>query len=257
MVFVRARGLAARWSWRMGAIVALAGGMLVAAGPSAVLAECTNFPVAADGHLDVGYAFTARVAEASRNVDPPSGGAPYDWHVVLVVDDVHLGDVPDRLVYNGWTVGCHELRGDDLRTGDRLFIAAQHLRLGELPTDPIWGDVAAWRRVDGGWRFDERAMAYGASEAYYPAAVREARTTAEILAIVRDGALPPTDAAATSDARSGAGEDGSLVLLLGAFGAGLALAVFVALMQIAAKRRAGPEQPEQSAPGAARASTAD
>ena len=38
---------------------------------------------------------------------------------------------------------------------------------------------------------------------------------------------------------------------------GLALAVFVALMQIAAKRRAGPEQPEQSAPGAARASTAD
>lgn len=161
-------------------------------------AECMDSPPMANEAIDAAYALDATVIEASNTIGPASpDSAEFDWHVELRVDRRYLGRIPDRLSYNGWAVGCHELLGDRLHTGDRLFIVSNVYRERPSPpgADPFaWIDakVLAWKRVDGRWSFYENALDYGSDPEFYPRAAREATTTAEILRLVDLGFLPQT-----------------------------------------------------------------
>jgi hypothetical protein len=177
---------------RVPAAVVLAALLLTTAAPSAV-AECMDWPIGTTERLDVAYAFSAMVMEASRDVDPPKpDNADFDWHVELAIDRSYRGDVPERLVYNGWDVGCHELRGDGLRTGDRIFVATERLDISHLPGDPFDGDVVVWKRTGDGWALHADALRYRSDEEFYPKAARTATTTAEILRLVSAASVPDT-----------------------------------------------------------------
>lgn len=162
------------------------------------LAECMDLPPRANEPIDAANAFVATVVDASNDIDPTSADGPeFDWHVELRVDRLYRGRIPDRLSYNGWAVGCHELLGDHLHAGDRLFIVSNVYR--ERPTPPgadpfAWIDaqVLAWRLVDGRWSFYEDALDYGTDREFYPRAARQATTTAEILRLADRGFLPDT-----------------------------------------------------------------
>jgi hypothetical protein len=176
-----------------GLAIALSGAFAPAA-----LAECTDWPPRANERLDVAYAFIATVTEASNTIDPAQPDtADFNWHVELRVDRLYRGHVPERLSYDGWAVGCHELRGDRLRTGDRLFVVSnvfiEHPRPpGADPFAAVGAQVVAWKRVDGRWRFYEDALDYGADRHFYPPAARQATTTEEILDLMPVGFLPDT-----------------------------------------------------------------
>ena len=177
--------------------VALALAFPAAFAPDA-LAECMDSPPRANERIDVAYAFTATVIDASNTIDPVHPDShDFNWHVDLRVDRVHRGSLPERLIYNGWSVGCHELLGDQLHAGDRLFIVSNVYR--EQPTPPgadpfAWIDaqVLAWRRIDRQWSFYEDALDYGTDREFYPRAARQATTTAEILRLADIGFLPDT-----------------------------------------------------------------
>jgi hypothetical protein len=164
----------------------------------AALAECMDSPPRADERVEISHAFTATVIEASNTIDPAHpDSAEFNWHVELRVERVYRGEIPRRLAYNGWSVGCHELQGDRLHTGDRLFIASNVFVAEPSPpgADPfawIGAHVLAWRRTEGGWRFYEDALDYGFDRAFYPAAARRATTTAEILRLTGIGFVPDT-----------------------------------------------------------------
>lgn len=195
--------------------LAIASTLLATTAPSAS-AECFNSAPDADEPLTIGYAFVATVTEASENVDPIEEMAAFDWHVELSVERTYLGQVPDSIVYNGWEYGCHELRGEGLHTGDRIFVATENLNIGYLPRDPFGGDVVAWRSHAGGWRFYEDAVLSGANEGSYPQAARDATTQAEILAIVASAAQPDTSTMGATDDQAEA--IASPLRLLAAFG---------------------------------------
>jgi hypothetical protein len=166
---------------------------------STASAECLNYPIAAGDHLNVGYAFVATVTEVSDAVDPPQAdSAPYDWHVELDVERTYRGHVPDRLTFNGWDVGCHNLRGDHLRAGDRIFIATERLDLRPSRVDPFWGDVVAWKGTRGAWAFYATALDHAYDKAFYPAAARSATTTADILALIHSDPAPDTSTEASA-----------------------------------------------------------
>ena len=177
--------------------VALALAFPAAFAPDA-LAECMDSPPRANEPIDVAYAFTATVIDASNTIDPVHPDShDFNWHVDLRVDRVHRGSLPERLIYNGWSVGCHELLGDQLHAGDRLFIVSNVYREQATPpgADPFaWIDaqVLAWRRIDGQWSFYEDALDYGTDREFYPRAARQATTTAEILRLADLGFLPDT-----------------------------------------------------------------
>lgn len=210
-------------------------GLILVTVPPTVSAECFGFPVRAGERLDAGYAFTATVTDASANVDPPKpDNAAFDWHVELEVEQRYRGDVPDQLVYNGWDVGCHELVGNHLQTGDRIFILSQDLHLDWNPGDPFDGDVVVWKWTGDGWAFYSKVMDYGSDRQFYPAAVRRATTTAAILKLVAEAA-PNTDAAQVGIA-TGPERDApaGLTILALAFTAG-----FVLAWRRASRRRLG------------------
>jgi hypothetical protein len=170
---------------------------------STASAECLDYPIAAGDHLDVGYAFVATVTEASDAVDPPQAdSAPYDWHVELAVERTYRGYVPDQLTFNGWDVGCHNLRGEHLRAGDRIFIATERLELRSSRVDPFWGDVVAWKDAGGGWAFYTSALDHAYDKAFYPRAARSATTTADILALIRSDPAPDTSTEVSAGERS-------------------------------------------------------
>jgi hypothetical protein len=166
---------------------------------STASAECFPFPESATAQLDVGYAFIATVTESSRDVDPPETNppdgpyAPFDWHIEFAVDRTYLGKVPTKIVYNGWDVGCHELRADHLTTGDKVFILAEAFHPEFRPRDPFDGDVVVWKATASGWRFDPDVLMYGSNTKVYTKAVRDASTSAEILRIVAAHSLAQTD----------------------------------------------------------------
>lgn len=183
------------------AALALAAGALAWAVPT-VLAECPPRDGAADRHLDVGYAFTATVTDVSNQVDPPrQGSADFDWHVALHVDRTFRGEVPDDIVFNGWTAQCgFGVRGDQLHVGERVFVAGQRLQPERFPTDPFAGDLALWTRTGGEWRYARDVLTYDQTTRLDPdsSAVRAATTTPEILALIRTGA-PDTSTAAPDE----------------------------------------------------------
>lgn len=171
--------------------------------PRPASAECFTGPVKAGDVPRVRFAFIATVADASDHVDPVEGMAAYDWHVELRTEQSYLGKVPPSLKYNGWKYGCHDFRGDGLHTGDRIFVATEHLHAAYLPGDPFDGDVLVWRADGDGWAFYTNAMSGAEFDENYPAQVRQATTLSEILRIVQVGSLPATSTApaAAHDAR--------------------------------------------------------
>jgi hypothetical protein len=179
--------------------VATAAFLVLLARPAPVAAECFTGPIKADEQPQVRYAFVAMVTEASDAVDPVEDMAAYDWHVELNTEQTYLGEVPPSLAYNGWEFGCHEFDGEGLRTGDRIFVATQHLHMQNLPGDPFGGDVLVWRWDGHGWTFYAGVMNGAEFDANYPKAARAATTTREIVAIVAAGALPATSVEDTTD----------------------------------------------------------
>ena len=183
--------------------------VLAAASAPAVLAECTDTPPRADERLNVAHAFAATVTKASNTIDPDNPDtADFNWHVELRVDRLYRGELPRRLSYSGWAVGCHELRGDQLHAGDRLLVVSNVFtdaprQPGADPFAATNANVVAWKRVDGNWRFYEEALDYGADRRFYPAAARRATTTAEILRLLSVGFLPDTATEAVHDADGG------------------------------------------------------
>jgi hypothetical protein len=176
--------------------IGLAASVIVASALApAALGECPAFNRPPDQTLNVGYAFLATVVEASDDVDPPQrGNTAYMWHVELRVDHVYTGRVPRHLVFNGWDVGCHSIRGDYLRTGDRIFVAIENLGLRALPTEPFSGDTVVWRWADGRWHYARNLVGvpeYPADE-FLPPAIGRAATTADIVAIIRAAQPPDT-----------------------------------------------------------------
>jgi hypothetical protein len=177
-------------------VALVATGVLFAVSVPTASAECfggPGGPLRATERPEVGTAFEATVTDASRNVDP---GVPemsaFDWHVELKIDRTYVGHVPDTIVYDGWDAGCHVLRGDGLRTGDRIFVAVENLALEWLPRDPFDGDVIVWKATSGAWTFDQAALLWAFDPAYYPKSARNATTTAAILRLISNSRIPDT-----------------------------------------------------------------
>jgi hypothetical protein len=159
-------------------------------------AECSPGPDTATERLDVGYAFVATITESSRDVDPPVvDNSAFNWHVELVVDRTYYGKLPATIVYNGWDAGCHELRADQLKTGDRVFMLAEGFHSEYLPRDPFGGDVSLWRSTGNGWQFDPDVLMYGWDPMVYTRQVQDASTTSAILRVVASVTQPETDTA--------------------------------------------------------------
>jgi hypothetical protein len=153
-------------------------------------------PDPADERIVAAYAFQATVIEVSDDVDPPwTENSPFDWHVELDVTRTYRGDIPARLIFNGWDgAACHRLLGPVLRVGERLFIVSDEFQVRDARVDPFWtgdADVIAWRRVGDGWAFYAEALYDSGDPEFYPATARNATTTAEILRLIALG-LPNT-----------------------------------------------------------------
>lgn len=200
----------------LAASLLLAGSFLVILAPTAS-AECMSWPIRSSDRADIGYAFIATVAEASTDVDPAPDMADYDWHIEMAVERTFRGNVPESFSYNGWDVGCHFLRGDHLRSGDRLFIATERIAQWNVPSDPFDGDVLVWIRDDGRWKLHTKALDYGTDRDFYPRAARSARTTADILAIVGSARLPDTSTATTTSPDDKDGAPAPWIILALAF----------------------------------------
>ena len=170
----------------------LCASILVVTFASPVLAECMTWPDRATDRLHVGYAFTGTVVGVLKDEDLEQGGSPlYFWHITVDVEDVYRGKVPDRLVLEGNDWGCSFLYVATLAEGDRVFIASERLRTG-LTDETDFGNVLAWKRIDGRWVFHERGLQEGSDSDYYPGAARTARTTRDIVRLISDSALPDT-----------------------------------------------------------------
>jgi hypothetical protein len=203
--------------------------LLLSAGTPVALAECMSWPIKATEQPRFGYAFSATVLEASEDVDQPTTyDADYTWHVELAIDRTYRGQMPKRLAFNGWDVGCHSLRGDHLRTGDRIFVATSAFKPNAHLMDPFSvmnGDLIAWKRVAGRWAFYEEALDYGSDKDFYPRAARNATTTADILRIISAAGLPDTSTAMTSSV-DGERHDAPVLALVFAAGFLIALEKF-------------------------------
>jgi hypothetical protein len=155
-------------------------------------AECTGYEHPRPARISdfTGYAFSARVTDATRDAGPsPPGDAPFDWHVELAVDHAYAGDVPDTITSEGWSVGCASLRGDQLRTGDRVFIISSALPRGAQ--DRRWrGDSLVWIATVDGWRQYRRAFNVSGMYSSLPAETRGDLTTTRLVALATD--LPAT-----------------------------------------------------------------
>jgi hypothetical protein len=178
-------------------------------------AECSAYSGARDRHLDADHAFIAIV------VDVSAAEAPRDWHLELRTKRVIRGTVPATLAYDGWDVGCHEIGGNRLQVGDRLFIGVEHLRMGRLPDDPFFGDIVVWQRVEGRWQYADDVIGWTDNrDRFVTAAMRRPATTSEVVAFVGGIALPDTSTAGPPPMVLGAGA--APWMLVGAFAVALA-----------------------------------
>ena len=156
-------------------------------------AECGpgSLPRRADDPLIVGAAFLATVTEVSTDVDPNPASGGYDWHVELAVEARYVGAAPKTLVLNEFDGGaCSDFKGQALRAGDRIIIAAEDLEYQRGA--PLGGHLVLWKDIGEGWSFFADALLYGAEPQAYPKVARDADTKAEILQAIFDGALPAT-----------------------------------------------------------------
>lgn len=169
------------------------------------VAECSLYNRPVDTTLNVGFAFTATVVDASSAADPqPRDVSPYDWHVELRVDRTYVGNVPKRLLFNGWNGNsCSTIRGNRLTTGDRIVVAVEDIRLRRLPTQPMGGDTVVWRWENNSWRYAGNVVGnedYPIDEFLSPT-IRQAATTADIVRIVRWADPPDTATLEGTDTR--------------------------------------------------------
>lgn len=200
--------------------------LLLGAATPAALAECMSWPIRSNERLEVAYAFTARVAEASRDVDPAwDTNHPFEWHVELAVERTYRGRVPDRLAFNGWDNGCHTLYWNQLRTGDRIFIVSNVFKPHVGRVEPFWvmnPQLIVWKRVADRWAFFSDGLDFGSDKNFYPRAARSATTTADILRLVRSAPLPDT---ATVASRAAPRDQDDVPVLAIAFMLGFVLVI--------------------------------
>lgn len=179
------------------ALVLSSAATVVVGGPASAECSAWEHPRPARMSDFAGFAFRATVTESSRDVGPPpSGNAPFDWHVEMSVDEVYAGDVPAMVVSEGWSAGCAALRGDQLRVGDRVVITTSLLPRG--PDDLRWrGQSLVWRATPDGWRLYRWAFSGSTRFSSLPTEVKGDLTTAELAALVAvaPDELPPTDVA--------------------------------------------------------------
>lgn len=210
------------------AAMTLAAFLAIAVAPS-VMAECTWPPPPASQTFDARFAFTATAREVSKDVPrAASGQPPYEWHVELTIDQTYRGKVPARIILNGRNYDCHTLLGQELRQGDRLFVAFD--RRG-LDYGGFYGPMLLWRRTDVGWSFYPEALTYGSDARFYPAVARNATTTAQILDVI--SATPPDTSTSAGPAQEAPEQPVVLVALA------FALAFAIAL------KRTSPHHPNQ------------
>ncbi|MBX3030374.1 MAG: hypothetical protein KF809_09460 [Chloroflexi bacterium] len=187
---------------------------LAAATPTA--AECLAFQSPARPTMSdfARYAFVATVTDASRTPGAaPPGNAPFDWHVEMAVERVYVGDVPDTITSDGWSVGCASLRGDQLRTGDHLFVMSSALPRGSH--DLRWrGDTLVWISTDRGWHLYRRAISLSGEFSGWPREALGYLTTARLAALA--AGLPATDAP-EPDPRDAPDSDSVLPLVAAGF----------------------------------------
>lgn len=167
-------------------------GLVLAAVPPGVSAECSN--LVPDEELGPGIqaAFLATVTEASTSVDPNPDANPWDWHVELRIDETYVGRVPSTLSFNGYEGGCAELQGGALRTGDRILIAVEQLALDYLPAAPFERHSMIWHKTSEGWSFFLNAVPGQIRSGFYPDAAVNATTKAGILAFIAAHSMPST-----------------------------------------------------------------
>jgi len=195
-------------------------GLLLAATPPGVLAECGNLVAGEGKDLSITAAFRATVTEASEDVDPNDDGNAWDWHVELSVDETYVGEVPTILAFNGYQGGCAEFQGGALRAGDSIIVAVEQLPLDYLPAAPFEGHSVIWHHTQEGWSFFLDAVPGEVRPGFYPEAALDADTKAEILRFITSRSMPSTDAG-PAEARATAPSSGPAVALASA----IALAV--------------------------------
>jgi hypothetical protein len=155
-----------------------------------VSAECWPGPPGPRDVVPVKFAFVATVEQVRDPVNPAVDVANYRWFLELSVDRVYRGDVPRSLKLSGFDAGCSFIAPVGLQAGDVLFIAIDRLDPGSNRS--LEGQLLMWRRTDDGWAFAEDALSYGTYSNFWPIAAREARSTEEILAVIRSGKVPDT-----------------------------------------------------------------
>lgn len=184
-----------------------------------VLAECSPQP---EHFPPMRFAFTATVIDFAYG--DARSTPDRDWYLEMGVERTFRGVLPARLTATGVEVGC-DFNGVDVRTGERLFIAAEDVDIG----DPrlITGKAFIWRAVaPDRWEFYADALQDGVLG--YPAAIVGARSTQEILAALGRLRAPET---ATATAPMVGSHPPSLQLLAAVF----VLALLAGLRRVGSK----------------------
>jgi hypothetical protein len=107
-----------------------------------------------------------------------------------------------------------------MHAGDRVFIATEVFDAEALPRKPLGGDFLMWKWDDGRWAFYRDAIGWNVEDQWLTSAMRNASTTAAILAIIRSA---PPDTSTADDRRDDLGP--RLALLLLAFATSYAFVV--------------------------------
>ena len=126
--------------------------------PNVAVAECSAFDPTPHGISNfVGYAFTARLVDSSREPDPPlPGDSPFNWKMRFDVEHVYRGRVPDPWVVNGWDGNsCNGLDVTAMHVGDELFVSVNLMDRAAIPR--LGGNYLIWRRVDQHWEYFDQA----------------------------------------------------------------------------------------------------
>lgn len=187
---------------RRGALAILVGTLAVLGTAGPVAAECMLFPPSEEYPFRPGTAFTATVTSVST-VDPSlSDDMTPDWHAEFTVNHSYKGRVPDPLALNGSYNDCGFLDPRALAVGEEIFVVIDQLNADWAG---LFGQMLIWQRTADGWAFYVEALQSGSDPRFYPTRAREATTTAEILALVRDGLMPETSTASPPAASSSGG----------------------------------------------------
>lgn len=189
------------------ALVLFASAAVVPGTVQPVAAECTQIRPPASVPFEITTAFTATVADVvlvhDDQAEAAGEGDGSAWTVTLDVERRYIGEAPDAVTWTGHTllhlVCNQDVLGGELEVGQQLFVAAEGRPMG---SGNAGGRTLLWHRVDGKWRFyDEALQQEDRDGPPYPAAARDASTTAQILAILArlpDTATAPGPASAQS-----------------------------------------------------------